>query len=326
MHGINCPAPLSKRPNRSILSPTFLYIRENIYTEPTQSNFCRFLLSKISELKKAKFPVCIGHTQADGKARSLMQNILFSGFYLFILALTGFSAGARAQSTCAAMDRPCLMKQIETLAPTIDKTEWKDQTLRELAKTYAYEGETAKAIALIGKITDNDTKAMTIRGIGMAAAGLKWERRRYSELFAKLSEEALKISHTPSRGIAFTYISMAQAFAGDDDAARQTAAGMENIALRNKAYGEAAEIQADRGDLSQAVKSLSAIDSAPYRNKQYDIVSRIFLDKAMVEEAYACAGKINNAYLKAKSIQRILNKGNADEADMEPKNDLAKDF
>ena len=46
----------------------------------------------------------------------------------------------------------------------------------------------------------------------------------------------------------------------------------------------------------------------------------------MVEQAYACASQIDNAYLKAKSIQRILNKGNTEEEDMEPTSDLGKDF
>lgn len=258
-----------------------------------------------------------------------MHKHLFSSFFVFILALTAGFACARAEDkepACAAMDRPCLMKQIETLAPKIEKSEWKDQTMRELAKTYTYEGQPDKAIALIEKITDNDTKAMTIRGIGMAAASQKWERHRYDQLFTRLSEEAVKISHAPSQGIAFTYISMAQAFAGDDEGARRTASTMTNSALRNKAYGEAAEIDADRGDLKNAMISLDTIDSAPYRSKEYDIVSRIFLGKAMVEEAYACASKIDNAYLKTKSIQRILNKGNAEEEDMEPKADLTKDF
>ncbi len=258
-----------------------------------------------------------------------MQRLLYSGFYLFILALTAFSADAYAQDkqqTCQPMDRPCLMRQIEALTPAIDKSEWRDQTMRELAKTYAYENQMDKAVALIPKITDNDTKAMTIRGIGMAAASLKLQRRHYDVLWTRLSEQAAQITHTPSRGIAYTYISMAQAFAGDDDAARRTAAAMENIALRNKAYGEAAEIQAERGDIANVLKSLAAIDSAPYRSKQYDIVSRIFLDKAMVEHAYTCASKIDNAYLKAKAIQRILNKGNTEEEDMEPKIDLSKDF
>ncbi len=258
-----------------------------------------------------------------------MHRFIFSGLVLFIFAAM-VPNGTYAQQdkkipACAAMDRPCLMRQIEILTPSIEKSEWKDQTLRELAKTYSYEGETDKAIALIAKITDNDTKAMTIRGIGMAAASLKWDQRRYSTLFTKLSEEAAKITHAPSQGIAYTYISMSQAYAGDDDGARRTAGAMENIALRNKAFGEAAEIEADRGDLKNAMVSLDMIDSAPYKSKQYDIVSRIFLDKAMVEEAYTCASHIDNAYLKAKSIQRILNKGNIEEEDMEPKHDLAKD-
>ena len=225
---------------------------------------------------------------------------------------------------CAAMDRPCLMRQIEVLAPTIDRGDWRDQTLRELAKTYTYEGNPDKAIALLPRIETPDTKAMTIRGIGMAAASLKWNRNRYDSLFAKLTEQAGLINHAPSKGIAYTYIAMSQAFAGDDDGARATAAAMENPALRNKAYGETAEIEAERGDITNVIKTLAAVDSAPYRSKAFDTVSKIFLDKAMIEEAYICAGKIDNTYLKAKSIQRILNKGNAEEEDMEPVSDLSK--
>ena len=246
---------------------------------------------------------------------------------LFILVF-GLCAHARAEDkipVCNAMDRPCLLRQIEILTPTIDKQDWKDQTYRELAKTYAYEGQTDKAIALIPKIVDNDTKAMTIRGIGMAAASLKWQNAQYRTLFTKLSEQAALITHPPSQGIAYTYIAMSQAFAGDDDGARKTAASMANGALRNKAYGETAEIEAERGDLQNALTSLAAIDTPSYRNKAYDTVSRIFLDKAFVEHAYACAEKIDNPYLRAKSIQRILNKGNAEEQDMEPQENLAKE-
>ncbi|HEU4838714.1 MAG TPA: hypothetical protein VFS88_04800, partial [Micavibrio sp.] len=79
-----------------------------------------------------------------------------------------------------------------------------------------------------------------------------------------------------------------------------------------------------RGDFKQAMLSLEAIDTSSFRNKAYDTVSRIFLGRAMVEEAYACTMKIDNAFLKAKSIQRILNKGNAEESDMEPTQDLAE--
>lgn len=252
---------------------------------------------------------------------------LYSGFYLFILALTAASASGYAQdsaATCKSDDRTCLMRQVETLTPQIDKSEWRDQTLRELAKSYAAAGQTDKAITLIGQVTDNDTKAMTIRGIGMEAAALKWDAAKYAPLWKKLSDEAAKITHAPSQGIAYTYISMAQAFAGDDDGARKTAAGMQNAALRNKAFGEAAEIQAESGDLANANLSLDGIDSAPYRGKQLDIVSRIFLDKGMTAEAYDCASRIDNAYLKAKAIQRILDKGR-NAADVTP-DDKGNDF
>lgn len=249
-----------------------------------------------------------------------MQQPLHSGFYRFIfivlLALAAFAPRGSAQeaaASCDSTDRHCLMRQVEGLAPQIDKSEWRDQTLRELAKSYAAAGKTDEAIALIGKVSDNDTKAMTIRGIGMEAARLKWPLDKYKGLWDALSAEADKIAHAPSQGIAYTYISMAQAFAGDDDGARKTAAAMQNAALRNKAYGEAAEIQAERGDPANALKSLDAIDSAPYRGKQYDIVSRIFLDKGMTGDAYRCASMIDNAYLKAKAIQRILDKGQAAE-------------
>lgn len=224
---------------------------------------------------------------------------------------------------CAAMDRPCLMRQIHALSTAINQSDWRDQTYRELAKTYAYEGEMDRAVALIEEIQKPDTKAMTIRGIGMAAASLKLPQNRYNILFAKLTEEAQKISDSSANGIALTYIAMAQAYAGDDNGARRTAASMTNAALRNKAYGETAEIQADRGDFGNALLSLDAIDVMSFKNKALDTVSKIFLNKAMIDEAYSLAMKMDNPYLKAKSIQRILNKGNAEEQDMEPPEDLS---
>lgn len=254
-----------------------------------------------------------------------MHSFVASLFALFIFSIPVGAIASQDIPVCAAMDRPCLMKQIEALVPSIEQQDWKDQTLRELAKTYTYEGQESKAIALIARIDNNDTKAMTIRGIGMAAAGEKWAQTRYDALFTRLAEEAKKINHAPSQGIAYTYIAMSQAFAGDDSGARRTAAAMQNVALRNKAYGETAEIEAQRGDLKNALVTLAAIDSAPYRNKAYDTVSKIFLEKAMIEESYQCAEKINNAFLRAKSVQRILNKGNKEEQDMEPTADLSKE-
>ena len=75
------------------------------------------------------------------------------------------------------------MEQIENIAATIDNKGWRDKTYRELAKSYITEGYTDKAINLIAKIETPDTKAMTIRGIGMAAADQKWDSVHYVPLF-----------------------------------------------------------------------------------------------------------------------------------------------
>lgn len=249
---------------------------------------------------------------------------LLMGLFIFVAPIAAHAVGEDKVPNCTAMDRPCLMKMVQALTPQINQGDWRDQTYRELAKTYAYEGDTDKAIALIEKIQKPDTKAMTIRGIGMAAASLKLPQGRYNVLFTRLTEEANKITDASAHGIALTYVAMAQAYAGDDKGARNTAATMTNAALRNKAYGETAEIQADRGDVANAMLSLDAIDAPSFKNKALDTVSKIFVNKAMIGEAYAVAMKIDNAYLKTKSIQRILNKGNAEEQDMEPTEDLAE--
>src|SRR5688572_22500762 len=110
-----------------------------------------------------------------------------------LVILVTFTASALAEEKkkgCAAMDRPCLLRELETLIPTIDTATWRDQSYRELAKTYAYEGQLQKAIALIPKVENNDTKAMTIRGIGMAAATKKLDSAQYNFLWKALTEEA----------------------------------------------------------------------------------------------------------------------------------------
>ena len=245
-------------------------------------------------------------THATGLLRA------FGAAAAFTLAL---SLPAQAQETppCAVADKPCLMREIETLTPKIEKTSWQDKTYRELAKTYCYEGRPDDAIALIAKIQNPDTKAMTIRGIGFAAADSKWPKEEYAPLFEKLAIEAKKIDHAPSQGIAWTYIAMAQALAGDDKGATLTARAMENDALRHKAFGESAEIQAERGDYDAAMASISEIETVSFRNKAYRITSKIFADRGRLEEAYKTARKIDNPYTRAQALQQILNHGNPEE-------------
>ncbi|MCC6598289.1 MAG: hypothetical protein IT559_05830 [Alphaproteobacteria bacterium] len=227
--------------------------------------------------------------------------------YIFVF-FTAVAPLARAQQACVVDDRACVLEMLRTEAGKIENKSWRDQTYRELAKSYAFDGELDKALALIDQIETPDTKAMTIRGIGMAAADKKLTPAEYTALFTALHEKAKTITHPPSHAIALTYIAMAQAFAGQDDAAWETAAAMENSALRHKAYGETAEIQAERGAYDLAIKSIGFIDDQSYRNKAFNTVSKIFADGRYYQHALGAAEKIENAYMKAQALQYILDR------------------
>lgn len=233
-----------------------------------------------------------------------------------LLSVYGFSALAQEAPvvSCAASDKICILSEIKATIVEIDNQSWKDKAYRELAKSYTYEGMEDDAIALIPLITSPDTKAMTVRGIGFAAADSNWEKARYDALWESLHQAAIDITDPPSQGIALTYIAMAQAFAKDDVAATKTALAMENDALRHKALGESAEIQAERGDFTAAAVSIEYIDSLPFRNKAYATISRIFVSQNMMQEAYDAAQKISdNPTLKTEALQRIVNSGNPEE-------------
>lgn len=249
-----------------------------------------------------------------------MHNFLLAAAAVFMILAPQMAHAQDKVPSCTVNDKLCMMRQIEALTPSIERQDWQDITYRELAKSYAREGRPESGIALIAKVKNPDTKAMTIRGIGMEIASLNWTKARYSKVFATLAEQAKAISHGPSQGIAYTYIAMSQAFAGDDDGARLTASAMTNVALRSKAYAETAEIQAARDDLKNTLQSIGAIEASSFRNKAYDTVSKIFVDRGNIDAAYTCAQKIDNAYLKTKAIQRILNHGapEEDSAAIEP--------
>lgn len=238
-----------------------------------------------------------------------MSDLAHLFFYLFLFLASG-SSPALAEQICSIEDRSCILRSLRTEAEKIDNKGWREQAYRELAKTYAFDGEIEKAIALIDLIETPDTKAMTIRGIGMAVADRKLAPAEYKPVFAALHEKAKAMEDAPSHAIALTYIAMAQAFAGDDESAWETASTMENPALRHKAYGETAEIQAERGDYNSAMKSEAFIDSEPYRNKSLATVSKIFADGGHLDFALKTAGKINNSYMKAQALQYILDRQN----------------
>ncbi len=220
------------------------------------------------------------------------------------LVIVVFSGMAQAQETpCNAKNQTCLTDHILSLAEEIDDRRWKDQTYREVAKTMAASGRATDALPLISKIQSPDTKALTIRGIGMEAA---MAGRVPENLFMLLRTEAEKITDPPSYGIALTYIAMAQAFAEDDAGAIQTASEMKNEALRHKAYGETAEIQAEKGKYDLAMQSIAAIESIPFKNKAYKNVSKIFAESEKYQDAFNTTLYITNPVITVEAIQFIL--------------------
>lgn len=231
-----------------------------------------------------------------------------------MLALIIIACPQKSWAACPASDKTCIMEELLQTSTAINEVPWRDKVLRELAKSYTHEGLENQALSLIDKIQSPDTKALTIRGIGFAAANNKWsDKKRYDSLFKNLTIAAEKIEHKPSHAIAYTYIAMAQSFANDDAGAMATAKSMTDEALRNKAYGESAEIQAERDDLSGALTSIEAINSVSYKNKAYGTVADIFIKKGDLNAAYTCAQKIDNPYAKAQVLQHVVNFGNKEE-------------
>lgn len=238
--------------------------------------------------------------------------LFFSALITLGLVSSGLmsASSALAQDTpaaaCRIKDRGCVIKQLKAVATEIDNKNWRDQTYREIAKTLAFDGDIDGALGIVDQIENPDTKALTLRGIGFAAADNKLSPATYEQIFTKLRTSAEKITHPPSYAIALTYIAMGQAFAGDNDGAWSTAADMENDALRHKAYGETAEIQAEHGDFEAARKSIEFIESAAFRNKAYAIVSKILADRKLLDEALSAANAITNAYKKSQALQYVL--------------------
>ena len=237
---------------------------------------------------------------------------------LALLLSTAQPVLAQETSACAATDKPCLIKTLEALTATIPGDSERDQTWRETAKLMAAVGMIDEAVAIIPKIKTPDTQAMTIRGVGMAAAGLKLPKGKQDALFKQLRTEADKITHAPSYAIALTYIGMSQAFAGDDEGAMATSASMTNVSLRNKAYAETAEIQAERNDLPAVIKSINAIEDSGYKDKELFIITKIFSDRQQFANALEISRLIGNPYQKSQAYLYILTKQTTPESAATP--------
>lgn len=237
------------------------------------------------------------------------------------LSTTLWSVPAPAQPVCgSAADRACIAAEIMKSADATEEKSWRDQTLRDLSASLTYDNKVDEAIALVAKISNPDTQAMTIRTIGMTAALYgKQSPDQLKETFAKLDKAAAGITHPAANAIAYTYIAMAQAFAGLDDDAWATAGAMTNPALKHKAFGETAEIQAERGDIDAAMQSISKIDAASFRNKAYQNVGGILIKAGKYDEALRAFSAIDNPMKRAQGLQDLLKAQEA--ASRGPRND-----
>lgn len=208
------------------------------------------------------------------------------------------------------MDAPSMM--ISTMMqeiPQIKEPRWRNNAYRDLAESMAfYYDDVTDAINIVKKIDNSDTQAITIRAIAMALAIHKnFSDERYKQMFNQLDDAAQIIKDEGARDIAYTYIAMAQAFAGLDADATKTTDAMKNPALKHKAFGETAEIQAERGDYDAAMNSVNLINSTAFKNKALSLISDIFVKRDELDKAYKTAMQITNPTKKSSSLQKIIN-------------------
>jgi len=207
------------------------------------------------------------------------------------------------------MDDPSMMfSTMMQEIPQIKEPRWRNNAYRDLAESMAYNGDIDGAIAMIDKIDNPDTQSITVRAIGMVLAIHRdYSDVEYKDIFKQLDDKALTIKDEGARDIAYTYIAMAQAFAGLDADATKTTDAMKNPALKHKAFGETAEIQAERGDYDAAMNSVNLINSTAFKNKALGLISDIFVKRDELDKAYKTAMQITNPTKKSSSLQKIIN-------------------
>ncbi len=229
---------------------------------------------------------------------------------LYFLAFTFFlitsAQAADAPPLCASGDNTCLFTALQNATKNIDNDRYRDQTLRDMSKLMIHEKNFPAAIDLFHQIKSADTKAMTLRGIGVATAETDFLESDKKNIYTNLIEAAEEITEEDSRVIALRYVAKGQALAGFDDDAHATMRMIDNRSQRDKAFEEIAEVQAKQDKLGEAVKSIAAIESPPYRDRAYGAISKIFVHKENYESAIKTAQMIETPYNRAQALLLIL--------------------
>lgn len=228
-------------------------------------------------------------------------------FVLFTISCFLYSPYALSQQiNCDRENTRCLYDSLLQITEDIDNTNWKDQTYKEFSVLLTASNEPDQAINVIKLINNPDTKAMAIRANAMAITEHAFYQKKYSQLFENLITAANTIEHLPSKSIAYTYIAIAQAIAGDFNSALSTALSMENESLKNKALAEISELTAQRNQFNETVQALSSIQTSHYRDKASLNVSKIFSDNNKYDQAMKIMAMINSPYQKSQSLLTII--------------------
>lgn len=235
------------------------------------------------------------------------MKILFTIFIAAILTGIGTSGSqAQQEETCAHDAVDCRLTEVENTIAEIESDRWRDSAYREIAKLHAAHQSYDQALAVIDRITSPDTQALTLRGIAMEIAANEERQETQDALFKRLHKRAEQINHPPSYHIALSYIAMGQAYADDLEGALATSTMIDNVSLRNKAYGETAEIMALEGDIEAIQQSLSLIVDDAFAAKSGRLISRILLENGFDEEAYEIALNIKDSYQKSQALLFLL--------------------
>lgn len=248
--------------------------------------------------------------------------LLFTGTTVKAAETTPAAAPAPAatipQFNCTADDNACMAKYMADLANVIKEKDWHDKVLREAAKFMTAAGMWQESLKLIPQIYNDDTKAMTIRGIGMALANQDPKTPELVAAFNKLMEAATTIVTEASNAVAVTYVAMGQAEAGLGDEALKTAAQMTNAALRNKAYGEIAETHAKKNNLAEIKKALVKIDDASFKDKYGHRCVEVLTASGHKNEAVEVAKMITDPYKQADALGLVLERSESKKAPPTP--------
>lgn len=203
--------------------------------------------------------------------------------------------------------KQCALDELKSFIPKINNPRWRDQSYREFAKALIHAGEYEEAIKQVRQITNDDTKGLTLRAIGVGLNALELENATLIEIFDKLHIEANNIKHLGSKEIALTYLAIAESMSDLYDRAIQTAKEIETKSLQNKSFQEIAEVMAGKNDEEKALLALQHIENHAFQNKAYGIIAGVLIKSGNLKAAFKTIEHIDDPYIRSNALLNAVN-------------------